>query len=156
MKINEGPLVRVVPVRLPGNTPLNPFQLMGFAFLGLAVVGIFLPLLPTTPLVLVAAACFARSSERWHRWLLQNETFGPMIRSWEERRCVSLRVKVIGITSMLIVGGFSVGFALESTTLRAAGCVLILLGLIAVLRLKTCDAPDEASDGHQIPSGESD
>ena len=118
---------------------MNPLQLLGFAFLGLAVIGIFLPLLPTTPLVLVAAACFARSSERWHRWLLQNKTFGPMIRSWEERRCVSIRVKVIGITSMLLVGGYSVVFALESTTMKIAGCFLIGIGLLTVLRLKTCE-----------------
>jgi uncharacterized membrane protein YbaN (DUF454 family) len=123
---------------------LNPLQLLGFAFLALAVIGIFLPLLPTTPLVLVAAACFARSSERWHRWLLQNETFGPMIRSWEERRCVSLRVKAIAITSMLLVGGYSVGFALESTRMKIAGCFLIAVGLLTVMRLKTCASDDAA------------
>lgn len=135
---------------------MNFFRLLGFVFLALAVVGVFLPLLPTTPLVIVAAACFARSSEKWHRWILQNPTFGPLIRTWEERRCVSVRVKVIAITSMLTVGGYSVWFALESTGLRVAGCLLILLGLFTVLRLKTCDAPARPGEGDQIPSGRAD
>ena len=135
---------------------MNPLQLLGFAFLGLAVIGIFLPLLPTTPLVLVAAACFARSSERWHRWLLQNKTFGPMIRSWEERRCVSIRVKVIGITSMLLVGGYSVVFALESTTMKIAGCFLIGVGLLTVLRLKTCAGDDVSPSRAKISEGTAD
>lgn len=117
---------------------MNAYRILGFSFLGLAIVGVFLPLLPTTPLVLVAAACFARSSEKWHRWLLQNRTFGPMIRSWEERRCVSCKVKIIAVTSMLLVGGYSVYFALESVAGRLTGCLLLAIGFVTVLRLQTC------------------
>ena len=83
----------------------NMFRLIGFGFLSLGIVGVFLPLLPTTPFILVATACFARSSERWHRWILANPTFGPMVRNWEENRCVSRRVKLIAYLSMAIVGG---------------------------------------------------
>ena len=54
-------------------------RLLGFLFLGLALLGVFLPLLPTTPFVLVAAACFAQSSEKMHKWILANRTFGPMV-----------------------------------------------------------------------------
>ncbi len=114
------------------------YRALGFTFLGLAMLGVFLPLLPTTPFVLVAAACFARSSERWHQWLLSSETFGPMLRHWEDDRCVSLRVKTIAISSMMLVGGSSVFLAIESRNLRALGCILILLGVLAVLRLRTC------------------
>ena len=84
------------------------YQFCGFLFLALAVIGIFLPLLPTTPFLLVAAACFARSSEKWHAWLLRNATFGPLIRNWEINRCITRRVKAIAILSMLAVGGFSI------------------------------------------------
>ena len=113
-------------------------RLLGFLFLGLALLGVFLPLLPTTPFVLVAAACFAQSSERMHRWILANRTFGPMVRDWEEKRCVSCKVKVIAITSMLLVGGLSIFVMLEDMWWRIAGLLLILAGSITVSLLETC------------------
>lgn len=113
-------------------------RILGFAFLGLAIVGVFLPLLPTTPFVLLAAACFAQSSERMHRWILANETFGPMVRDWEDQRCITCRVKVIAVGSMVLVGGVSIVLALESAAWRIAGVLLLLLGSVVVLSLKTC------------------
>ncbi|MFC1688687.1 YbaN family protein [Pseudomonadota bacterium] len=118
---------------------MNAFRLLGFVFLGLGVLGIVLPLLPTTPFILVSAACFARSSEKWHRWLLANETFGPMIRNWEEKRCITCRVKTIGITTMLLVGGYSIFFAVESNTLQIIGGILMLVGLSFILLIRTCN-----------------
>jgi uncharacterized membrane protein YbaN (DUF454 family) len=117
---------------------VSVFRLLGFVFLGIAVIGVFLPLLPTTPFVLVATACFARSSEKWHRWILGNETFGPMVRNWEQHRCISCRVKLIAITSMLLVGGFSVFIAVQSVQAQIIGGVFITLGLITVSVIKTC------------------
>lgn len=119
-------------------------RLLGFVFLALAVVGVFLPLLPTTPFVLLAAGCFAQSSERMHRWILRNPTFGPMITDWDEKRCVSCRIKVIAITSMTVVGGFSVYFALDTTAWRLAGVLLLLIGALVVARLQTCGAKEKA------------
>jgi hypothetical protein len=119
-------------------------RLLGFVFLGLGLVGVFLPLLPTTPFVLLAAACFAQSSERMHRWILANETFGPMVRDWEQKRCVSCRVKAIAIASMVVVGGLSMFLALETMAWRLAGGALLLTGSLVVLGLKTCGAKEEA------------
>jgi uncharacterized membrane protein YbaN (DUF454 family) len=116
---------------------------MGFLFLGVGVIGIFLPLLPATPFVLLAAACFARSSEKWHRWMLANETFGPMIRNWEQNRCITCRVKMIAIASMVFVGGFSIFYAVESTTARAIGGFFLTLGLVTVSVIKTCNGKVE-------------
>ena len=118
---------------------MNAFRVLGFLFLGLGVVGVFLPLLPATPFVLLAAACFARSSEKWHRWMLANSTFGPMIRNWEQNRCISWRVKAIAIASMVFVGGYSIFFAVESSALKIAGAVFVTLGLITVIMIKTCE-----------------
>mgnify|MGYP001814967312 CR=1 FL=1 len=118
---------------------LNIFRLLGFIFLGVAIIGIFLPLLPTTPFVLLATACFARSSEKWHRWMLENDTFGPMIRNWEQNRCISCRVKLIAVGSMVLVGGYSMIFAVQSTNLRIAGGIFIAAGLLTVLLIKTCE-----------------
>jgi uncharacterized membrane protein YbaN (DUF454 family) len=117
---------------------LNIFRLLGFAFLGIALLGVFLPLLPTTPFVLLAAACFARSSERWHRWMLENETFGPMIRNWERNRCISRRVKAIAISSMVVVGGISLVFGVESAAARVTGALLIVIGMVTVSLIPTC------------------
>lgn len=113
-------------------------RLLGFLFLGVAVLGVFLPLLPTTPFVLLAAGCFAQSSERMHRWILANETFGPMVRDWEDKRCVSCRVKAIAIASMVVVGGFSIFVALDGVAWKLAGAALLLLGSLVVLNLRTC------------------
>jgi uncharacterized membrane protein YbaN (DUF454 family) len=105
---------------------------------------VFLPLLPTTPFVLLAAACFAQSSERMHRWILANETFGPMVRDWEQKRCVTCRVKAIAIASMALVGGVSLFLVLETAAWRLAGAALLLIGSLVVLRLKTCTAKEKA------------
>ena len=59
---------------------------LGIASLVLAVLGVVLPVLPTTPFILLAAACFARSSERFHDRLLSNRFAGPIIREWREHR----------------------------------------------------------------------
>ena len=114
------------------------FRVSGFLFLAIAVLGIFLPLLPTTPFALLAAACFARSSEKWHRWMQANATFGPMIRNWERERCITCRVKFVAILSMCLMGGISIAFGVESTGARIAGGILVLVGFITVNSIATC------------------
>ncbi|MEK7711195.1 MAG: YbaN family protein [Planctomycetota bacterium] len=61
------------------------FVLLGFSSVALGTAGIFLPLLPTTPFMLLAGYLFARSSARWHRWLLNHRYFGPYIRSFRNK-----------------------------------------------------------------------
>ena len=122
---------------------LRAYRLLGLLFLGVGVLGALLPLLPATPFVLLSAACFARSSERWHRRLLASDTFGPMIRNWEQNRCISCRVKVIAIASMVLVGGFSIFYAVDSSALRILGAVLLLIGFVTVSTLRTCGQASE-------------
>jgi uncharacterized membrane protein YbaN (DUF454 family) len=123
---------------------LKAYRLLGLLFLAVGALGALLPLLPTTPFVLLSAACFARSSERWHSRLLASDTFGPMIRSWEKNRCISCRVKAIAIASMALVGGFSIAYAVDSGALRIIGAVLLLIGFVTVLTLKTCGQAAES------------
>jgi hypothetical protein len=67
------------------------------------LVGIFLPLLPTTPFVLLAAFCFSRGSARWESWLLRHQRFGPMVRGWRSHRVIPLRAKQLA-TLMMAIG----------------------------------------------------
>ena len=76
------------------------FLVAGVAALGLGIAGIFLPVLPTTPLVILAAGCFARSYRPFHEWLLAHRTFGPVLREWQEHRAIPWRTKITAIAMM--------------------------------------------------------
>lgn len=99
---------------------------MGTSFVMLGIVGIFLPLLPTTPFFLLAALCYARSSRRFHNWLLTNRLFGDYIRNYMERKGIPLRVKVLSISLLWITIGCSAVFAVDILLVR------ILLAAVAV------------------------
>nr|NIQ97234.1 DUF454 domain-containing protein [Desulfuromonadales bacterium]NIS43213.1 DUF454 domain-containing protein [Desulfuromonadales bacterium] len=82
----------------------------GLSCVALGVLGIFLPLLPTVPLLLLAAACFARSSERFHSWLLDHPRLGPMIRGYLEGQGIPLRAKIAAISLIWVTIPVSVLF----------------------------------------------
>jgi uncharacterized protein len=100
--------------------------------LGLGLLGAVLPVLPTTPFLLLAAACFARSSPRLHGWLLNHGTFGPPIRNWEENGAISRPAKRLAVVSMAAVLVLSVGLGLSLKVLLAQG-LLIAMGAGFVL-----------------------
>ena len=112
--------------------------MLGILFLGTAVVGIVVPLLPTTPLVLVAAACFARSSPRTYRWLLESEQFGPIIKSWEANRCIPRRAKTIALSMIILFGGSSVLFFVPMGWPKFAALALLTYGAWYVWHIPTC------------------
>lgn len=116
------------------------YKSLGFLFLGLAALGTVLPVLPTTPFLLLSAWLFARSSEKWHQWLLRSELFGPIIRNWEANRCIGCRTKVVSILLMLGVGGSSVLFAVQDSFIRAAALAFMAIGCITLLSIRTCPA----------------
>jgi uncharacterized membrane protein YbaN (DUF454 family) len=87
---------------------------VGFVSLGLAGLGIFLPLLPTTPLVLVAAFAFANSSEKLHQWLLDHNVFGPLIDNWRRHRAISRSAKILSVVSMIAI--LAISWLVDVTT----------------------------------------
>ena len=81
----------------------------------LVALGAVLPLLPTTPFLLVAVFAFAGSSDRWRAWLLSHRGFGPLIADWRDYRAIDRRAKSLGVASMAALIGISV--ALDASTL---------------------------------------
>ncbi len=92
----------------------------GFLSLGLGILGVFLPVLPTTPFVLLAAACFARSSERFYRWLMEHRAFGPLVREWRAYRSIPYRTKLVAIALMAASLTASIVFFVRPAWLQAA------------------------------------
>ncbi len=84
------------------------FLLLGYTSLGFGFAGVFLPVLPTTPFILLSAFCFSRSSDRLHLWLLAHPTFGSLLSDWERGGAIRPRAKV---WSILLMNGF-IGYAL--------------------------------------------
>ena len=115
------------------------FLVCGCGCVVLGVAGIFLPLLPTTPFMLLAAACFARSSERFHAWLLAHPLLGATVREWEEYRSVRRRTKWIAIVTMAVTLAASVVFFVPYRPVQFA---LALFGLMLAIYL------------HRLPSRE--
>lgn len=111
----------------------------------LALLGIFLPLLPTTPFLLLASACFLRGSERMHRWLLNNRLFGQYLSNIENRRGMPLRAKVITLALMwpsLAWSMIAVGQPLVTALLLLTGAGVT----VYILRMKTLK-PKRPNDG---------
>lgn len=110
----------------------------GLVCVTVGAVGIVIPGLPTTPFLLLAAACFARSSPRLYRWLLANKTFGPLIQDFRAGRGVSARVKGTAITMIVLFVGFALLVPLRGRHWPSAVVfALALVGVGVVLRLPT-------------------
>ncbi len=77
-------------------------MLVGLAAFAIGAVGVVLPLLPTTPFLLVAAFAFARSSERMNRWLREHRTFGPLLDNWHRDGSIDLKVKRIAMIVIVL------------------------------------------------------
>lgn len=112
------------------------FLAAGFVCVSLGILGIILPVMPTTPFLLLAAACFARSSERFYVWLLTNRIFGSYIRDWRDNRGISMPMK-IWITVILAT---TIGASVYFVPLLPIRILLALIGLgvtIYIWRLPT-------------------
>lgn len=96
------------------------FFVAGVVSLVLGFAGVFLPVLPTTPLVLLAAACFARSYRPFHEWLIGHPLFGPLVREWHEHRSIPYRTKLFAIGMMATALGASIAFAVDPPWLKMA------------------------------------
>jgi uncharacterized protein len=109
-------------------------KITGVFFVGLAILGVVLPILPTTPFLLVAAACFAKSSPELQRKLLANKTFGPLIHDWQKYRSIPRKAKRIALLTMILSVCWS-AFMLQSVMLTALVVALVIGPFIFLWRL---------------------
>jgi uncharacterized membrane protein YbaN (DUF454 family) len=110
----------------------------GTICLALGAVGIFLPILPTTPFLLLAAACYLRSSERMHEWLLKNRWFGEYIKNYQAGRGIPLKTKIIAITFLWLAIVYSTIFVVNEILIAQIVLLTIAAGVSAhLIRLPT-------------------
>ena len=110
---------------------------LGTCFVGLGILGIFLPLLPTTPFFLLAVACYARSSRRFYDWMLNNRVFGSYIRNYREGRGIPLKVKVVTIAVLWGTIIYSAFFVVDELYWRVILLVIAVGVTIHILKKRT-------------------
>ena len=116
-------------------------KIAGTAFLIIGGVGIILPLLPTTPFLLLAAVCYARSSERWYNWLLYNRWFGSYIRNWHEGKGIPMRTKILSVVFLIMTIGYSAAFVVPFFIGRVALILIAVCVSVHILSFPTLE-PD--------------
>lgn len=104
------------------------FIILGTIFVGWGVAGIFLPLVPTTPFLLLAAACYARGSVRFYNWLLNNKYLGSYIKDWRTGRGIPLHAKIITCLLIAVAFGYSIIFVVHSPIFEVA-LILLAIGM---------------------------
>lgn len=114
---------------------------VGSLSLLLGLIGVVLPGLPTTPFVLLAAACYAKASPRLHAWLLNHRLTGPMLRDWEAHRSLARRTKTVAVVSMLLMVSLSIWSFRGRLVLQLVLLALGLIGAWVVLRIPTRRPP---------------
>ena len=117
------------------------FVALGTLFVLLGIAGALLPVLPTTPFMLLAAACYARASTRFYNWLLNNAAFGPTILEWRRHRSIPWRVKLGAIALMAATLSISIIFFVPWPELQAALALFGLLLATYMYRIPSRDRP---------------
>ena len=115
------------------------YLFLGSIFFGLGVVGALLPVMPTAPFVLLAAACWARGSERFYLWLINHKHMGQYIRDWEERRAVPRRAKWFACI-MMSISGTMLFFTVPDAQIWVAWTVAIVCFCVGIYLWRLPDA----------------
>jgi uncharacterized membrane protein YbaN (DUF454 family) len=111
--------------------------ILGSIFLGIGIIGIIVPLLPTTPFLLLAAACYIRSSKKCYNWLLKNKRFGPYITNYIEGKGLPLKIKLYAIIMMWIMILLSVIFFVNNIFIRIILIIIAFLVSLYLMKIKT-------------------
>ena len=114
----------------------------GTASVGLGIIGIIVPGMPSTVFFLIAAACYVRSSDRLYQKLISNKIIGPQIRTFREKRAMPMRAKILALLMSWTAITLSVVFAIQSTPLRLLVLLLGIIMTVVILSVRTL-RPDE-------------
>ncbi len=109
----------------------------GTISLALGAIGIVLPILPTTPFLLLSAACYCRSSDRLYHWLLNNKWFGEYIKNYREGRGIPLKTKILAVTVLWITIFYSAFFVIRILEVQLILIVVAVAVSTHILRLPT-------------------
>ena len=118
---------------------------LGLLFVGIGFVGAFVPLIPTTGPVLLAAFLFSISSVRFDHWLTNHRIFGPIVRDWRAGRGFTMRLKMTAVVAIAVTFTITVGFAIDNTAIRVSLVALAIGLVIYILQLPT--KPREPATG---------
>jgi uncharacterized protein len=113
------------------------YLIIGSISVVLGIIGIFLPLLPTTPLVLLAAFCFVRSSNKAYQWLLNNRFLGPYIRNYYEKKGIPLKTKVFVLSLLWLSISYSAFVIIDKIYLQIMLMTIATFVTIHILKQKT-------------------
>jgi len=116
-------------------------MVVGTISLGLGGLGVFLPILPTTPFLLLSAACYYKSSERMHHWMLSNRLFGSYIKSYQEGRGLPLRTKILTLSLLWIVLSYSALFMVNIFIVQIILFMIAIGVSIHIIKLPTFKKP---------------
>lgn len=116
--------------------------IIGWLSVGLGTLGVFLPLLPTTPFILLAAWCFARSSPRFHHWLLYRSWFGGYLRHWQQYRAMPPGAKPRAVMMILLTFAISL-WLVNLTWVRILLLIVLACLLIFMWRIPVVDAKQQ-------------
>lgn len=113
------------------------FFIAGTVSLAIGTIGIVLPILPTTPLLLLALACYCRSSKRMTKWVLTNKYFGSYIRRYKEGKGIPIKTKIAAIATLWITISYSAFFIVNIWIVQLILFVIAIAVSIHILRLPT-------------------
>ena len=107
--------------------------LLGSFFVMIGAIGAVVPGLPTTLFLILAAACYIRSSQKLYDWLITNKTFGPYLKDYREGKGMPKNAKILAVSMIVIFVGYAVVFALEGLTLKVFVGLFGLIGIFYII-----------------------
>jgi uncharacterized membrane protein YbaN (DUF454 family) len=127
--------------RMKNQTKKILLLLTGWFFVALGTIGLFLPVLPTTPFLLIALWAFSQSSDRFHNWLYTHRLFGPPLQDWSRHGVIPLRAKIVALATMAVSAGAVILFT--ETPVWGLAAMILLMGVGAGFILSRPSRPKE-------------